>query len=343
MNNTFIITNRLNWIDWAKVIAISFVVFGHIPQVSGSFPQHYIVTFHMPLFFFISGYLTKKELLNANTLKKYWQTLIIPYLLYNFVFFPYWIIRHIMTSSNIAWYDFIKPLFGILTLQIPTPVSEPLNQVTWFIAALLVMKMVLALCNYSKNLSTLIFILIGVSTILYIANKHYVFTHSITTDGFLKCFPFFLIAHLFKQHRLVSERPNSIDWLICPIGISASIFIYLYVGGPSSDLLLFGLRFWAISLTAIAGTLSLCKLLDDIVSPIISNLSIGTIVIMGLHWMMIGTTNAILSKLFYIEGGIVYPSIIAIILMVIYEAMLYPVIIFFMKKHPFMLGKRHSK
>jgi fucose 4-O-acetylase-like acetyltransferase len=69
MNNTFIITNRLNWIDWAKVIAISFVVFGHIPQVSGSFPQHYIVTFHMPLFFFISGYLTKKELLNANTLK----------------------------------------------------------------------------------------------------------------------------------------------------------------------------------------------------------------------------------------------------------------------------------
>ena len=70
MNNTFIITNRLNWIDWAKVIAISFVVFGHIPQVSGSFPQHYIVTFHMPLFFFISGYLTKKELLNANTLKK---------------------------------------------------------------------------------------------------------------------------------------------------------------------------------------------------------------------------------------------------------------------------------
>ena len=31
---------RINWIDWAKVIAISFVVFGHIPQEPGSFPQN---------------------------------------------------------------------------------------------------------------------------------------------------------------------------------------------------------------------------------------------------------------------------------------------------------------
>lgn len=340
MGNAFVISNRLNWIDWAKVIAISFVVFGHIPQASGFFPQHYILTFHMPLFFFISGYLTKKELLNASTLKKYWQTLIIPYFLYNIIFYPYWLIRHMMKSSDAVWYDYLKPIIGILTLQIPTPISEPLNQVTWFIAALLVMKLILALCNYSKNLNTLIFTLIGVSTIMYITNKHYVFTHSLTTDGFLKCFPFFLIAYIFKQHRFICESPKKLDWLICPIGITASIFIYLYAGRLSSDLLIFGLRFWAISLTAIAGTLSLCKLLDHIVTPIIMNLSIGTIVIMGFHWMMIGTTNMVLTKLLHIEGEIIYPLTIAIVLTFVFEAMLYPIIILFKEKYTFMLGKR---
>ena len=32
MGNTIIIGNRLIWIDWAKALAISFVIFGHIPM-----------------------------------------------------------------------------------------------------------------------------------------------------------------------------------------------------------------------------------------------------------------------------------------------------------------------
>lgn len=342
MNNSFVIPNRLNWIDWAKVIAISCVVFGHIPQVSGSFPQHYIVTFHMPLFFFISGYLTKKEYFNTNTIKKYWHTLIIPYLLYNIVFYPYWIVRHLSQSENVVWFDFIKPLIGILTLQIPTPVSEPLNQVTWFVAALLVMKIILAFCNHSKKRGILIFILIIGVGLLYIINKKYVFTHSITTDGLLKCLPFYLIGHLCKQHRLINEFITWHDWLICPIGFFTSIVIYFYGGRDFSDILIFGLCLWAVSITAIAATLSLCKLFDKVSSPIIKNLSIGTIAIMGLHWMMIGTTNVFLSKLLHIEGGIIYPLIIAIILTIVFETLLYPIIILFMKKYPFMLGKRNT-
>ena len=68
--NRITIPNRINWIDWAKVIAISFVVFGHIPMNSESLPLRYITNFHMPLFFFISGYLTKKEYFSIETAKK---------------------------------------------------------------------------------------------------------------------------------------------------------------------------------------------------------------------------------------------------------------------------------
>ena len=37
MGSTIYIPNRVNWIDWAKALAISFVLFGHIPQIKGSF------------------------------------------------------------------------------------------------------------------------------------------------------------------------------------------------------------------------------------------------------------------------------------------------------------------
>ena len=47
MSNKIIILNRLNWIDWAKTIAILFVVFGHIPEESGSFGIYYTYLFHM--------------------------------------------------------------------------------------------------------------------------------------------------------------------------------------------------------------------------------------------------------------------------------------------------------
>lgn len=342
MSNDIVITNRLNWIDWAKAIAISFVVFGHIPQESGSFPQHYIATFHMPLFFFISGYLTKIEYLSKSTLKKYWYTLILPYFIYNLIFYPYWIIRHYLLSTNVTWHDYIKPFIGTLSLQIPSSISEPLNQVTWFIAALLVMKIALALCNHSKNRIILISILIGVFAIIYIANKHYLFSNSITTDGFFKCFPFYLIGHLCKQYQYISETPKQYDKYLFPFGIITSVTIYFYFGSHSSNTLIFCLRFWAICITAIYGILCLCKLLDKIVTPIIGNLSIGTIVIMGLHWMMIGTTNVIITKIFHIKGDIIYPFTLAIILMIVFEVLLYPVIILFMKKYPIMLGKRHT-
>jgi len=295
----------------------------------------------MPLFFFISGYLTKKEFLNRTTLKKYWHTLILPYFIYNLLFYPYWIVKHLIESSDLSVHSFIKPIIGVLTLQIPTTISEPLNQVTWFIAALIVMKIILALCYHSKKAEIIIFSLIGAAAILYIINKQYVFTHSTTTDGFLKCFPFYLIGHVCKQHNFISEMAKPLDWFICLIGIITSVSIYLYAGRDSS-LFIFSFRFWSICITAILGILSLCKLLDKVISPIISNLSTGTIVIMGLHWMMIGTTNVFLSKLLHIEGGIIYPLIIAIILTIVFETLLYPIIILFMKKYPFMLGKRNT-
>jgi acyltransferase len=49
----------VNWIDWLKALGIIAVVFGHI--ASGSALTIWIYSFHMPLFFAVSGYLLKPD------------------------------------------------------------------------------------------------------------------------------------------------------------------------------------------------------------------------------------------------------------------------------------------
>lgn len=338
MKKTIIIANRLNWIDWAKTVAILFVVFGHIPEERGSFFLNYIVQFHMPLFFFISGYLTKKELYGKETLSKYWHTLIVPYFCFNIIYYPYWIIRHFIEYPNAVLFDYIRPLIGTLLFQFCAPFSESLNGVTWFIAALLVMKIILSICNNLKLGNVLMTILAIVVGIIYIINEHYKLYTDLPFVGFVRCLPFFYLGYLSRQKKLVSEQPQKKDLILCISGILISLIIYSYER-TTSGLVIYGICFWSICITAIGGFLSLFKMMDKIHLTIIENISIGTIVIMGLHWVLIGVTNYSLIKLLGIPE-IKYTLWEAILLTLLFAAILYPVILLIKDKYPFMLGKK---
>ncbi|WP_278969986.1 acyltransferase family protein [Megasphaera elsdenii] len=47
--------NRVGWIDVAKGIAIVLVIIGHTVQFGGG-TRNFIFSFHMPLFFLLSGF-----------------------------------------------------------------------------------------------------------------------------------------------------------------------------------------------------------------------------------------------------------------------------------------------
>lgn len=338
MSYSIVIANRLNWIDWAKTLAILSVVFGHIPENNGSFFINYIVQFHMPLFFFISGYLTKKEFISISTLKKYWHTLIIPYLCYNILFYPYWIVRHVIDFPDSGWFDFIKPFIGTILLQFKTPISDDLNGVTWFIGALLLMKIILSICNKYKYGMIAMSLLVFIIASIYIVNEHYRLYTALPFVGFIRCLPFFYLGYVCKHKHIISEKPKQKDIYICIVGITISMITYTFERA-NPGLIIYGLCFWIICIFAIEGVLSLCKLLDSVHLTIIENISIGTIVIMGLHWILIGVTNYTLSKLLHIPN-IVYPLWIAILLTFLFAAILYPIILLFRDKYPFMLGKQ---
>lgn len=76
---------RKYWIDWAKVFGIYLVVLGHTTDGS-ELIRPLIYSFHMPLFFMISGYLEKKYSGSAiSYIKKTAKRLLIPYLIYGII------------------------------------------------------------------------------------------------------------------------------------------------------------------------------------------------------------------------------------------------------------------
>lgn len=85
-------TNRLTWIDAAKGIGIFLVFLGHTTIPGNIF--WYIFSFHMPLFFFLSGYLynAQKHIGWKELLQSKFKKLIIPYFLFFAILFVYWLI-----------------------------------------------------------------------------------------------------------------------------------------------------------------------------------------------------------------------------------------------------------
>lgn len=131
MNNT-----RIKYLDIAKGIGIICVILGHM---SLKWVNIFVYTFHMPLFFFISGYLTKKQPCVPFILKKF-RTLVVPY-----IFTCGWIILlsvpiNICTGGvTFAWQQasewFWASLYGNGS---PAPFPFPIKPIggIWFLLAL---------------------------------------------------------------------------------------------------------------------------------------------------------------------------------------------------------------
>lgn len=77
-------TNRLQWLDTAKGIAILLMVLGHssIPSILSNF----IWAFHMPLFFIASGWTTNRQKTDfIGFTKRKFRTLLVPFFVYSLV------------------------------------------------------------------------------------------------------------------------------------------------------------------------------------------------------------------------------------------------------------------
>ncbi|MDA3798097.1 MAG: acyltransferase family protein [Kiritimatiellae bacterium] len=85
---------RISWIDYLKAIGIFLVVYGHTAGVL-PFMEKWIYSFHMPLFFLVSGFLMKPNRLEGS-FKTFFirstKSLMPPYIIFSIICYLFWLL-----------------------------------------------------------------------------------------------------------------------------------------------------------------------------------------------------------------------------------------------------------
>ena len=152
---------RVEWVDISKGIGIVLVIIGHCVYL-GRFAHNFIFTFHMPMFFILSGLFFSYESMN-NCVSRKFKQLIVPYI----VFF---IIGFVLSLIVPQWRSFSnKELLRDIYMGYPVTinVSSIWFLVCLFISSLLFNAILILLQNKNQLIGWLLFIFIVVMGFLF--------------------------------------------------------------------------------------------------------------------------------------------------------------------------------
>ena len=136
------------------------------------------------------------------------------------------------------------------------------------------------------------------------------------------------------QKQLFRSTKSSRDMIGCILcfGISILFFHWHIQTFEAGQHILHIALFYPVNIGFLFGVLYGCKVLNNCKSAVITNLSIGTLVIIGLHIVPITVTNYILEVFLQTHSPICYHWYEALPVALIIVAILYPII---------LLGKNH--
>ena len=344
---------RINWIDWAKAIAVCSVVFCHLPQSQEWFYYRYLQATTITVFFFVSGYLKKDHGSTSANWKRYWSGLIAPYLLYNAIFYPYWFVRYYMQHGGLPdLFAAMKPVIGALLFEHEIDWAEPLNGPLWYLPAILIMHLIIDFCRKTGHQHLIMIGLCIVSYFLYAANKEYEFMPNLTPMGLFRRLPYYYLGYVMGLWKNQGDSPHVLRKLRTQKGTVPLIHLILLMAGCLAVSLLFfkwhlhedrilihAALFYPVNIGLLFALLCFCKLLDHWRWSFVTNLSIGTLVIIGLHIIPIGIINFMVEHQRGYTEYAGYYWYEALLITVFIIALLYPTILFSKKQAPMLIGK----
>lgn len=277
---------RLNWLDWMKAIGIGLIVYGHF----FSLYNVYVYVFSVPLFFFISGFLCKKEPDDKVFWRKLWYNLVIPMLIICTINYFIGAIKgcflfsHPMLPANPLLF------YGRLLIGIHASLGT-----FWFVYTLIILKIIF---QYIKRSS----IHVGLLTLFFIfayAINNYNFDSNATffkvpwsIPNTFVSYPFFMIGYYLKawKGKIVNYNCDKYTFVWFILSLLAVFLcghnhkrVALYVCGYGDNMLLFVVG--GICGTALVFFVS--KILDRFQWGCITTISTGTMLILGFHCHLI--------------------------------------------------------
>lgn len=262
-------TSRLSYIDIAKGIGIFLVIWGHI-ILSGP-GYNFIYAFHMPLFFFLSGFVFSKN--KYKNIKEFFvkklKTLILPYMVLSILTYLYWaLIETRFTGST----NLVKPFWQIFISQ--GSGGYMLHNIPmWFVLCLFLLEIIYYFISKLKNnkIRNTVILLLGITgCFMTLENNFFDFRKLFwSLEIAFVALPFYAIgselSNRFGKEKIkeIIESKNK----ILTIFISVILFIVLLItSNLNPDVSMgtdylgnFGLfyinAFWGISLTLIISIL----------------------------------------------------------------------------------------
>ena len=307
---------RIEYLDYAKGIGIILVVLGHI-LIKGNI-KIYIYSFHMPLFFIISGYLFNyiniinfKEVINKKI-----KALLIPYLTFSLI--------------NILGEYILSGLsFMVLKKNFLETIKFSGIGALWFLPALFIAEFIFIFCkiNISKSIYSIL-IFGGISCMALLI---WVFTKNFIAIILIRSI-IGLIFMVIGYYLFFIMKNITLKWYQLIIITLLSIKLAILNGGVD----LWGISFNNIILyftTSILGSLNIILISKKINSKILKFFGENTLIIMATHQLILN----IISKI-SIFGEVHF--IIKLILVLMIE---YGIIILVNNNLVFLLGKFNSK
>lgn len=269
-------SNRIVWADQAKGLAIFLMVYAH----NFPFCETYIYTFHMPLFFFVSGLFHPKKV-DLTKIKKRAKQLLIPYFVWSLLLYFFWLVigRNYGTSAD-KNYDAINNFIGVFYAQGDNDYMNwgiPM----WFIPCIFLTFVIFGFVNRISNkyLHFLVILLLVAIGFIYASNFNFKLPWSI--DIACVSLIFYALAYHIKSVLVKLKFKSTIFWLLGALVIH---FVFVFLN-PKVDMYraIYNNEF-LFAINGISGTIVVVLLLKLITLPkIVSYLGNNTIVILALH------------------------------------------------------------
>lgn len=361
---------RLQWIDALKGIGIMLVVFAHhsLPVALDT----YIFSFHMPLFFFISGFLFdfgKYAESSANFVKGRFRSLIVPYFCFAVITGLFYFLLDTAFQPGVTNIEFFENsiLHGTSHILVAFGPAVSYNPPLWFLTCLFVTELLFygLIKKYYREPKKLVFWLAIAGVIGYLYSVYVPFRIPWNVDVALAAIVFYGAGNLFRKViepekelgarfslKLNSgfiEKFSGVEKYLTAIAILLSLLYLGYLlkfptdNKVNMNVLQYG-GFFSFYLLAFAGIFSFVYLSKKIgSSKVLEYYGRNSLTILALHFPL----KDVFTKLVVIVLGVdteyfYYNTGFALSLTVLNLLCLIPVIFLINNYFPFLLGKKRS-
>lgn len=339
-------TERLDWIDYAKGVGIIFVVYGHviigisnsgvvasaaiILQLFAKYSLDFVYSFHMHLFFFLSGLFvswkaTKSVKYFTDFFWKKVKTILYPYFIWSFIQGVFYALMSPYTNTK---FNIIDLPYSILF----APIAQ-----FWFLYILFAFHISFVLLK--KVFNTYIIVFISVLMYLFSTQVHIDFY---LTRGFAENFIYFMIGAIsikILQEKLIEI--SAIKAILLSIAcLSIQAFIFFWATGLQLNLSQEAVIGFLVAFLGIGFTLCLSIALARIKAlDFIRYLGVLSLQIYVVHLLVVVGVRIILQKglhvnniTLHILGATIAGIILPVILYLVTEKIQFPYL-FSLSKH----------